>query len=73
VLEDALRYFTAGSEYAAFAEDCLGILKSGMHADLTDLFRAAPPAVVKARIAATIVAGRVAYDREVEPVTSFRR
>jgi predicted amidohydrolase YtcJ len=66
-LEDALRYFTAGSAYAAFAEDRLGILKTGMHADLTvidtDLFRAAPPAVLKARIVATIVAGRVAYER----------
>ena len=48
-----------------------------MHADLTvidaDLFRAAPPAVLKARIVATIVAGRVAYEREVEPVSSFSR
>jgi predicted amidohydrolase YtcJ len=38
-----------------------------MHADLTvidaDLFRAPPPAVLKARIVATIVAGRVAYER----------
>ncbi len=46
-LEDALRVLSAGSAYAAFAEDRPGILKTGMHADLTvinaDLFRAAPP------------------------------
>ncbi len=67
-LEDALRGFTAGSAYAAFAEDRLGILKPGMQADLTvidtDLFRATPASILRARPLATIVAGRVAFDRE---------
>jgi predicted amidohydrolase YtcJ len=66
-LDDALRYFTTGSAYAALAEDRLGILKTGMQADLTvidtDLFLAAPPSVLKARAVATIVAGQVAYER----------
>ena len=45
-LEETLRGFTAGSAYAAFAEDRLGILKPGFRADLTivdrDLFQAKP-------------------------------
>ena len=44
-LEEALRGFTAGAAYAAFAEDRLGIIRTGMQADLTlvdrDLFRIA--------------------------------
>ncbi|MBX6315869.1 MAG: amidohydrolase family protein, partial [Isosphaeraceae bacterium] len=46
-LEETLRAFTAGSAYAAFAEDRLGTLRPGMRADMTildrDPFRASPP------------------------------
>ena len=69
-IEDALRGFTAGSAHAAFAEDRLGILRPGMQADLTvvdtDLFRASPAGILKARTLATVVAGRAAYRREAE-------
>jgi predicted amidohydrolase YtcJ len=68
-IEDALRGFTIGSAYAAFAEDRRGMLKPGMQADLTivdtDLFRATPAAILKARPLTTIVAGRVAYQRDI--------
>jgi predicted amidohydrolase YtcJ len=62
-LEETLRAFTAGSAYAQFAEDRLGVLKEGMRADLTvvdrDLFKAAPLDVLKARVVMTVVDGEV--------------
>ena len=65
-LEEALRGFTAGSAYAAFAEDRLGILKPGMRADVTivdrDLFRASPRELLASRVVMTIVAGQVAFE-----------
>ncbi len=65
-LEEALRGFTAGAAYAAFAEDRLGMLRVGMQADLTlvdrDLFRAAPRDLLQSRIIATIIAGQVAFE-----------
>jgi predicted amidohydrolase YtcJ len=67
-LEDTLRGFTAGSAYAAFAEDRLGMLKAGMQADLTvvdtDLFNATPALILKDRTLMTIIAGRVAFERD---------
>jgi predicted amidohydrolase YtcJ len=67
-MEDALRGFTSGSAYAAFAENRLGVLKPGMEADLTvidtDLFRASSPGLLKAQPLATIVAGRVVFARD---------
>jgi predicted amidohydrolase YtcJ len=66
-VEDALRGFTSGSAYAAFAEDRLGTLAPGMQADLnvidTDLFQAGPPAILRARPLATVIEGRVAFER----------
>jgi len=65
-LEEALRGFTAGAAYAAFAEDRLGILRVGMQADLTlvdrDLFRASPQDLLKSRVVMTIIAGQVAFE-----------
>lgn len=65
-LEEALRGFTAGAAYAAFAEDRLGILRVGMQADLTlvdrDLFRASPRELLEARVVMTIIAGQVAFE-----------
>jgi len=65
-LEEALRGFTAGAAYAAFAEDRLGIIRTGMQADLTlvdrDLFRASPRDLLKSRVVMTIIAGQVAFE-----------
>jgi predicted amidohydrolase YtcJ len=67
-IEDALRGFTAGSAYAGFAEDRLGILKPGMQADLTvvdtDPFRSSPAAILKSRVLITVIAGRVAFEHD---------
>ena len=65
-LDEALRGYTAGSAYAAFAEDRLGILKPGLRADVTvvdrDLFRVTPKELLAARVVMTIVDGDVAYE-----------
>jgi predicted amidohydrolase YtcJ len=66
-LEEALRFHTAGSAHAAFAEDWLGILRPGMLADVTvvdrDLFRTNPQGVLKAEVLMTVVDGAVVYER----------
>ena len=53
-LEETLRGFTAGSAYAAFAEDRLGILKPGFRADLTvvdrDLFEVKPEELLASKV-----------------------
>ncbi len=65
-LEDALRYHTAGSAYASFDEDRLGVLKPGMRADVTlldrDLFRVPPREIYDAVVTATLIDGEVVYD-----------
>ena len=64
-LEEALRGYTAGSAYAAFAEDRLGILKTGFRADLTlvdrDLFKAKPQEVLATKVLMTIVDGKSVF------------
>lgn len=66
-LDQALRAYTAGVAYAGFAEARAGVLRPGMHADLVlldhDLFRMAPEAINRARVRATVVGGRVVYQR----------
>ncbi len=66
-LDEAIRGFTAGAAYAAFAEDRLGILVPGRKADLTmfdrDLFLAKPAELLSAHVILTLVDGAVAYDR----------
>ena len=63
---DYARGFTAGAAYAAFAEDRLGIIRTGMQADLTlvdrDLFRASPQELLKSRVVMTIIAGKIAFE-----------
>ena len=53
-LEETLRGFTAGSAYAGFAEDRLGVLKPGYRADLTvldrDLFAVNPARVAQGEV-----------------------
>jgi predicted amidohydrolase YtcJ len=66
-LEQTLRAFTAGSAFAAFDEDRLGVLKPGMRADMTvvdrDLFRVSPLEVLGANVLLTVVDGEVAYEK----------
>lgn len=65
-LEETLKAFTAGSAFAAFAEDRLGILKEGMRTDLTvvdrDLFKSTPAEVLKAKVVMTIVDGEIVHE-----------
>jgi predicted amidohydrolase YtcJ len=67
-LEEALRGFTSGSAYASFAEDRLGILKTGFRADLTvvdrDLFQARPSEVLATKVLMTIIDGKSVYGEE---------
>jgi predicted amidohydrolase YtcJ len=64
--EEALRMFSADVAWAAFEEDDRGAIAAGRRADFTVLSRdptAGPPAdVLKARVVATIVGGRVVHD-----------
>lgn len=67
-LEETLRAHTAGSAFAAFAEDHLGILKPGFRADVTvldrDLFDVTPLQVLKADVLMTVVDGEVVFERK---------
>jgi len=66
-VEEALRAYTAGVAYVGFAEDRVGMLRPGFLADLaildSDLFRVRPEHIRDVRVAATIVGGRVVYQR----------
>jgi predicted amidohydrolase YtcJ len=66
-LEEALRGFTAGAAYAAFADERLGVLKPGLRADLTvvdrDLFKVSPADLLLAKVTLTIVDGAVVFER----------
>ena len=65
-LDETLRGFTAGAAFAAFAEDRVGILKTGLRADLTivdrDLFLAEPKDLLGSRVLMTVVDGALVYD-----------
>jgi predicted amidohydrolase YtcJ len=69
-LEQAIAAFTEGAAYAVRREAHLGQIKPGMLADLTcfasdlaaELAQTGPQAVRAARIRATLVRGRVAYE-----------
>jgi predicted amidohydrolase YtcJ len=62
----ALRLYTAGGAYAAFAEDKLGEVAPGRLADLTvltgDPTVVAPAELLKLRPLLTVVAGRIRFD-----------
>jgi predicted amidohydrolase YtcJ len=64
-LDEALHAFAAGSAYAAFDEDKVGVLKVGMRGDVTvvdrDLIAVKPIDLLHARVTETIVEGDVAY------------
>lgn len=61
----ALRLYTAGSAYAAFMEDRLGIIQPGYYADLAVLsdnpVTCEPADLLKMAVQATIVAGKVVF------------
>ncbi len=67
-LDEALHAFTAGSAYAAFEENKVGVLKVGMRGDVTvvdrDLFAVKPIELLHAVVTETIVDGEVAYEAE---------
>lgn len=63
--EEALAAFTTGSAYAEFAEGRRGVLKEGMDADFVvlsvDPVTAEAPALLQAKVLATVVAGDAVY------------
>jgi predicted amidohydrolase YtcJ len=63
--EDALRAFTAGAAYAAFAEGRRGVIREGLDADLTlfaeDVLAVPAEALPGVAVTHTIVGGRIAY------------
>ncbi|HEV2379405.1 MAG TPA: amidohydrolase [Terriglobia bacterium] len=65
-LDEALRAYTQGSAYAAFAEKEKGTLAPGKLADVIvlsdDLFKIAPEKIRDAKVVMTIVGGRVVKD-----------
>jgi predicted amidohydrolase YtcJ len=66
-LAEALRAYTAGNAWAVFAENKWGTLAPGRDADIVvldhNLFAMAPEALATARVAVTIVGGKVVYKR----------
>ncbi len=66
-VEEALRAYTTGVAYAGFMDDRTGILRPGMLADIVlldhDLFRERPEDLGRTRVRATVVGGRVVYER----------
>ena len=67
-VDDALRAYTRGGAYASFDEKEKGVLTPGALADFAmidhDLTRIAPESIRDARIALTVVGGRVVYERK---------
>jgi len=65
-LAEAVAGFTAGAAFAGRQESCCGRLAPGMAADLScfvaDLRDLAPAAVADAKVRATVIAGRVAWE-----------
>jgi predicted amidohydrolase YtcJ len=65
-MADALRWYTAGSAYAAFEEDVKGALEVGKLADLialsVDPLTASPAEVRDAKVLLTMVGGRIVHD-----------
>lgn len=64
-VEDAIRAFTQGSAYAAFADSRVGTLEVGKLADLAvlsqDVFSVSPLDIGKTRVTMTLVGGKVVF------------
>jgi predicted amidohydrolase YtcJ len=69
-LADALAGYTSGSAWAAHEDAVKGTLEPGMLADVVvldrNLFAVTTSAIVDASVRATIVGGRVVYERNSE-------
>ena len=67
-MRDTLRAHTMGSAYAAFEENIRGSIEPGKTADMVvwseDLYSASLQQLVKVRVEATIVEGKVVYKAE---------
>src|SRR5439155_14370518 len=67
-LDEAIRAYTVGSAFAEFAEKVKGALTSGKLADLVmldrDIYSRPASEIDKARVALTIVGGKVVYEAE---------
>ena len=65
-VEEALRCYTAGGAYAGFEEQVKGTVAPGKLADLAlidrDITRIDPEEIRNAKVALTIVGGRIAYE-----------
>jgi predicted amidohydrolase YtcJ len=65
-VSDAVRAYTQGSAFAAFAEDRVGTLEAGKLADLAvlsqDIFSAPPETIARTRVMLTLVGGKGVYD-----------
>ncbi len=64
-VEEAIRAYTRGSAYAAFADDKLGTLEVDKEADLAvlsqDPFGVPPESIAETHVLMTIVAGKLVY------------
>lgn len=67
-IEEAIDYYTRGSAFAEFAEREKGKLEPGMWADLvvldTNLLKATPEEILRAKVVATIFNGKPVYGGE---------
>jgi predicted amidohydrolase YtcJ len=63
--EEALASYTRNNAYAAFEEDVKGTITPGKYADITvltrDILTVPPEEILEARVAYTIVGGKVRY------------
>jgi len=66
-VDEALRAYTAGNAYGVFREKEVGVLRSGMLADIAvldhDLLTMPPESLATARVATTIAGGKVVFRR----------
>ena len=64
-MQDAIRYYTAGSAYAQFMEDRKGMIKPGYLADIVitdrDLLTIPEQEIMKTRVDYTITGGKIVY------------
>ena len=72
-LHEALRGFTWNGAFAEFSENSKGSLEAGKLADIVildrDLFKIPPEQIKDARVAMTIVGGRVVFERQKRAAT----
>jgi predicted amidohydrolase YtcJ len=66
-VEETIRAYTVGSAYAEFADDVKGIIAPGKLADIVileqDIFEIDPVEILNTKVMATVVDGRMVYER----------